>query len=126
LLRVFSYFFHALFAFVTLAMAVITLADGRQTVNFYLLPWQGRALAYGLLVLAAVGVVVLLLAVRGKTQALYVAWSVLVLLLVVRYFFFSEFGFTPGSGEFTWAMVLTLSALLAVLGARMMPARTSR
>ena len=125
-LRFFSYAFHALFVFVASAMAVITLASGPQTVNFYLLPWQGKALVYGLLVLAAIGVIVLLLAVRGKTQMLYVLWSVLVLGLVVRYFFFSDYGFTPDTGEFTWAMVFTLSALLALLGARMKPASKSR
>ena len=125
-LRLFSYVFHALFVFVTLAMAVITLVGGPQTVNFYLLPWQGRALVYGLLVLAAAGVIVLLLAVRGRTQKLYRIWSVLVLLLVVRYFFFSDYGFTPDTGEFRSALILVLGALLALAGARMEPAPNSR
>ncbi len=126
LLRLFSYVFHALFVFVTLAMAVITLVGGPQTVNFYLLPWQGKALVYGLLVLAAAGVIVLMLAVRGRTQRLYLIWSVLVLLLVVRYFFFSDYGYIPGTGDFTWAVVFVAAGLLALLGARMKPAPNSR
>jgi hypothetical protein len=125
-LRFFSYVFHAAFAFVTLVMAVIALADGPQTVNFYLLPWEGKALAYGLLILAAVAVIVLLLAVRGKTQTLYLVWSVLVLGLVVRYFCFTDYGFTPDTGEFTYATVFMLGALLALLGAGVKPARHAR
>ena len=122
-LRFFSYVFHAAFAFVTLAVAVITLADGPQTINFYLLPWEGKALAYGLLILAAVGIIVLLLAVRGKTQTLYLVWSVLVLGLVVRYFCFTDYGFAPDTGEFTYAVAFMLSAVVALLGAGVTPAR---
>jgi hypothetical protein len=126
LLRLFSYVFHALFVFVASVMAVLTLVSGPQTINFYLLPWQGRALVYGLLALAGIGVLVLLLAVRGKMQMLYVLWSALVLGLVARYFFFTSYGFTPDTGEFTWAMIFVLAALLALLGARMKPAPNSR
>ncbi len=125
-LRLFSYVFHALFVFVVSAVAGITLASGPETVNFYLLPWAGKALVYGLLALAGAGVIVLLLAVRGKMQTLYLLWSVLVLGLVVRYFFFSDYSFTPATGEFTYGMAFILAALAALLGARVKPAHNTR
>ena len=134
LLRVYSYFFQAAFVFVSLAMAALMLASGPQTVNFYLLPWQTWTLTVKVSVLvglAVVGLFVLLMAVRGKLQMVYVAWSVLVLALVVRYFLLSPLGYTPTSGGFTAvvskfggftaALCLILAAMIAVLGASMKP-----
>ncbi len=125
-LRFFSFVFNALFVFATLAMAIITLVSGPETINFYLLPLRGKALVYGLFTLAAAGVIVLLLAVRGRAQTLYNVWSLLALGLVVRYFFFTEYGYIPGTSDFTWALVFTLSALLALVGARRKPVRSER
>jgi hypothetical protein len=126
LLRAFSYVFHALFILVTLVMAGVLLASGKQSVNFDLLPLTGRPLAYGLAALALVGVVSLLLAVRRKAQMLYVVWSVFVLALVVRFLFFSTHGYTPGSGDFNTAIYAVAAAILAALGARQKPGLNSR
>lgn len=135
LLRLYSYFFQAAFVVVSLAMAVLMLVSGPQTVNFYLLPWQTWTLTVRISVLiglAVVGALVLLMAVRGKLQIVYVAWSVLVLALVTRYFLLSPLGYTPTSGGlaavlskpggFTSALLLILAAIIAVLGATMKPA----
>lgn len=116
-------------------MAVLMLVSGPQTVNFYLLPWQTWTLTVRISVLiglAVVGALVLLMAVRGKLQIVYVAWSVLVLALVTRYFLLSPLGYTPTSGGltavlskpggFTSALLLILAAIIAVLGATMKPA----
>ena len=102
-------------------MAVIAMVGEPQTVNFYLLPWEGRTLVWGLLALALIGAAVLFLAVRGRAQATYRIWSLLVLALVVRYFFFSNYSFTPDTGEFTYALCLLLATLLAVFGAGVKP-----
>ena len=127
LLRAFSYVFHALFILVTLMMAGVLVASGKQSVNFDLLPLlTGRPLIYGLVALALVGAVVLLLAVRHKAQMLYVAWSVFVLALVVRFFFFSSQGYVPGSGDFNVALYALAAAILAALGARQKPGLNSR
>ena len=117
LLRGFSYVFHALFILVSLVMAGVLVASGKQTVSFDLLPLTGKPLVYGLVALALIGAVVLLLAVRHKAQTLYVAWSVVVLALVVRFFFFSSYGYTPGSGDFNSALYVLAAAILAALGA---------
>ncbi len=126
LLRAFSYVFHALFILVTLVMAGVLVASGKQSVNFDLLPLTGRPMVYGLVALALVGAVLLLLAVRHKAQMLYVAWSVFVLALVVRFFFFSSQGYVPGSGDFNAALYALAAAILAALGARQKPAANSR
>jgi len=126
LLRFYACLFHALFVAIAGGMAVMLAASGPQTLNFYLLPWQGRALIYGLIAMALVGALVLLLAVRGKAQMLFLVWSLLLLVLVVRYFFFTQFGFTPGTGEFKFALCFVVAAMVAVLGAGMSSARDYR
>jgi len=85
LLRIFSYFFNGMFAAVSLAMAVVILASGPQTVNFSLLPVSGRPQAYWLIGLGLLGIVILLAAVRGKGQPLYAVWTVFAFALVVRF-----------------------------------------
>jgi hypothetical protein len=126
LLRLFSYAFNALFVFVASAMAVITSIGPPHTLNFHLLPWQGRALFWGLVALALMGAVVLMLAVRGKAQPVYRLWSLLVLALMVRYFFFSGYAFTPDTGEFTFAVGIVLCAVVSLLGAGIPVAARSR
>jgi hypothetical protein len=134
LLRLYSYFFLAAFAVVSLAMAVLMLVSGPQTVNFYLLPWETwtRTVRISALIgLALVGILVLLMAVRGKLQIVYIAWSVLALALIARYCFLSPQSYTPvaggftaallKSGDFICALLLILAAIIAVLGASMRP-----
>ena len=53
LLRVFSYVFNGLFAAVSLVMAVVILASGKQALNFSLVPVEGRPQAYWLIALAS-------------------------------------------------------------------------
>jgi len=126
LLRLYSYAFHGLLAFAAAAVAIVSLASNPSTVNFYLLPWQGRPLIYGLIVLALVGALILLMAVRGKMQRLFVGWSVVLLALVMRCFFFSPFSFTPETGEITSALAAVLAAALAVVGAGVKPEPDAR
>jgi hypothetical protein len=125
-LRYFSYAFNALFVFILVAVSVVWLASGPLTVNFYLLPWEGQALVYSLLGLALAGAFVLLMAVRGKMQGLFLGWSVVVLLLIVRYYFFSPYSFTPDTGNYRVALLIVLSAMVAVVGAWMRPASSCR
>ncbi len=113
LLRLFSYAFQALFIFVTAAMAVITRVGAPQTVNFPLLPRGGT---WALAATAAIGTVILLLAVRGKAQPLYRIWSLIVLFLVVRYFFFTDFAFTPDTSGVFVALAVVLCAFTAFIG----------
>ncbi len=94
--------------------------------NFYLLPWGGQALAYSLIGLALAGGFVLLMAVRGKMQGLFLGWSVLLLLLIVRYYFFSPYSFTPDTGNYKVALLIILCAMVAAVGAWVKPASSCR
>lgn len=117
ILRLYSLAFNTLFVLAILAMLLIILLSRPSTVNFYLLPWEGGALIYGLLVLIVIGAVVLTLAWRGKLNKGFLAWSILVLALIIRYYFFSPFRFIPDSGQVLLALGLILASLLAAVGA---------
>lgn len=117
ILRLYSLAFHALFVLVILAMVLIVLLSRPSTVNFYLLPWEGGALIYGLIVLALIGAVIVLFAWRGQLNGAFLAWSVLVVALIIRYYFFSPYRFTPGSGDVLAALAVILAAVLASAGA---------
>ena len=125
-LRYFSYAFSALFVFILVAVAVVWLASGPLTLNFYLLPWGGQALVYSLIALALAGAFVLLMAVRGKMQGLFLGWSVLLLLLTVRYYFFSPYAFSPDTGNYKMALLIILCAMVAAIGAWVKPASSVR
>ncbi len=124
LLRSFSFAFVGLFSLVSLAMAVIILASGPQTVNFSLVPVEGRPQAYWLIGLGLVGLLVLLAAVRGGAQKVYLAWTALVVVLVVRYFY-ASYSYVPDSGDYKLALYSIFAAFLAAIGAGMRPAERS-
>ncbi|RPI19902.1 MAG: hypothetical protein EHM65_00935 [Acidobacteriales bacterium] len=127
LFRCYSLAFHALFVFIAAGMAVVMLASGPHTINFFLLPWTSDAsLVYGLIALALIGVTILLLAARGKMRLLFLLWSLLVLGLIVRYFFFSQYTFTPQSGELRFALLAILASAVAVIGAGLRPSARTR
>ncbi len=126
LFRCYSLAFHALFIFIAAGMAVVVLASGPHTFNFFLLPWTGRAMVYGLIALALIGVAILLLAAAGKMRLLFLLWSLLVLGLIVRYFFFSPYTFTPESGQLCVALWTILASAVAVIGAGLRPSARTR
>jgi hypothetical protein len=109
-----------------LAISIIVLASKTTTVNFYLLPWEGKALLYGTIALALLGLAIVLLTWRGKMQKLFLGWSLLVFVLIVRYYFFSPNSFYPDSGEFTFALLVVLAAAVAVVGSGISPAASGR
>lgn len=122
IVRFYSYAFSILCVFSVLAMSVIIFVSKSVTVNFYLFPWEGKALLYSMIGLALAGLAVVLLTWRGKMQGLFLVWSLLVLALIVRYFFFTPNSFTPDSGEFTLALGVVLAAAVAAAGAGLKPA----
>jgi Kef-type K+ transport system membrane component KefB len=54
-------------------------------------------------------------------QSLFFVWSLLALVLIVRYYFFTPNFFTPDSGEFTFALFVILAAAIAAAGAGLKP-----
>jgi len=115
LVRVFSYLFHFVLTAFLLAVSAVALSSG-QSLQLEMLPWQGRTLTYALFGGALAGLVLVILAVRGKWRPLFFLWSLAVLALMARGFFFSHYYFA-GPPEFHTALYLTAGAFIAALGA---------
>ncbi|MGD0364799.1 MAG: hypothetical protein ABSC93_28310 [Bryobacteraceae bacterium] len=114
-MRVFSYLFHGLLTLFLLGISVVALSSG-QPLTLEMLPWQGPALTWWLLGAAMAGLASVILAIRGKWRALFFLWSLAVLAITVRGFFFSHYYFA-GPPEFHQALYLTAGALIAAVGA---------
>jgi len=115
LMRVFSYLFHGLLTLFLLAISVVALSSG-QPLQLEMLPWQGPPLTWWLLGGALVGLVSVVLAICRKWRPLFFLWSLAVLAMMARGFFFSHYYFA-GPPEFHRALYLTAGALIAVFGA---------
>lgn len=115
LMRVFSYLFHGLLTLFLLAISVVALSSG-QPLQLEMLPWQGQSLTYWLFGAALIGLASVVLAIFRKWRPLFFLWSLVVLLMMAKGFFFSHYYFA-GAPEFRGALYLTAGALIAVFGA---------
>ena len=115
LMRVFSYLFHLLLTLFLLAISCVALSSG-QPLQLEMLPWQGQTLTWWLLGAALVGLASVILAICRKWRPLFFLWSLAVLAMLARGFFFSHYYFA-GPPEFRGALYLTAGALVAVVGA---------
>jgi hypothetical protein len=115
LMRVFSYLFHGLLTLFLLGISVVALPSG-QPLQLEMLPWTGPALTWSLLVAALAGLASVVLAVCRKWRPLFFLWSLAVLVMLARGFFFSHYYFA-GPPEFHGALYLTAGALIAAFGA---------
>ena len=114
-MRVFSYLFHGLLTLFLLALSVVALSSG-QPLRLEMLPWQGQTLTWWLLSAALAGLLSVILAIFRKWRLLFFLWSLAVLGMMARGFFFSHYYFA-GPPEFHLALYLTAGALIAVFGA---------
>ncbi len=115
LMRLFSYLFHGLLALFLLGIALLALSSG-QTLQLDMLPWQGSPLTYWLLFAALLGLISVILAILRIWRPLFFVWSLAVLLMMARGFFFSRYHFA-GPPDFHRALLLTGGALIAAWGA---------
>lgn len=115
-MRVYSYLFHGLLSLVMILMALVSWLSGAHAFNLFLLPWQGSVLRWVLLVCGLVGLVVVWLATRQRLPVLFLAWSALVFLALLRGFFFGWVHYLRGPYPLSWALTLTLAALAALAG----------
>jgi hypothetical protein len=128
LMRIYSYVFHGLLALVLVLLAAAALAAGVDKLQLGMLPWTGMTLIYMLLLGGLMGILSVILAVRGKLRFLFLLWSVVVAVMTIKGYIFSPYRFpTPGWGN---AKYLIPGSLLAILGAwfqfRQQPARAKR
>ncbi|MCX6625629.1 MAG: hypothetical protein NTY38_32120 [Acidobacteria bacterium] len=87
-----------------------------MNLNLDMLPWSSGTAATWLLGLSLLGIISIVLALKGVLRILFVVWSAVVVVLMVRGFFFSPYVF-DGATDFRNALLLTFGALLALAGA---------
>ena len=80
-----------------------------------MLPWQGDTLERAVFVGGIIGLVTVLLAMRGVLRILFLIWSFLVLVMLLKGYIFSGYKFQPN--EFRTALYLIAASFLALFGA---------
>ena len=115
LLSFLSYVFHGLLCLILLAMSGLAIAAGAQTLQLGMLPWTGPTLLYTLFFGALLGLVTVILAIKGTWRPLFFVWSLVVTLLLLKGYIFSHYHFSPG--EFRTAMCLIAGSVIALMGA---------
>ena len=114
-MRYFSYVFHTLLALFLLAISGLALASGGGDLHLGMLPWKGDTLSYVLLFASLFGLITIALAVRGTLRILFLIWSFVVFVMVVKGYIFSGYKFGPH--EFKTAAWLIALSLVALIGA---------
>jgi hypothetical protein len=115
IMRYFSLLFHLVLILFLVAVSGLALASGTPSLNLQMLPWSGATLSYVLFFGALAGLVIVLLAVRRTLRVLFLLWSLVVFVLLVKGYIFSGYKFA--TGEFKTAIYLIVASLIAVLGA---------
>ena len=115
LLRLFSYLFHGLLALFLIGASGLALASGAPSLELAMLPWTGTTLAWTVLGGGVLGLVSVILALFSKWRFVFLLWTLVVAVLLVRGYIFSGYRFQPGSVLI--ALFLTIGSLLAVMGA---------
>jgi hypothetical protein len=115
IMRYFSYLFHTLLALFLIAISGLATASGSGDLHLGMLPWTGDTLERVVLIGAIVGLVIVILAMRGVLRILFLIWAFLVFVLMVKGYIFSGYKFGPN--EFRTALYLIGAAFLSLFGA---------
>jgi hypothetical protein len=115
LMRYYSYLFHLLLALFLLAVSGLALASGSPSLHLGMLPWTGQTLTYILFFGALAGLIAVFLAMKGTLRILFLLWSALVAIFLIKGYIFSGYKFQVG--EFKTAMYLIVASLIALPGA---------
>jgi hypothetical protein len=115
IMRYFAYLFHIVLALFLFALSGIAISTGTGSLRLGMLPWTGDTLNYVLIGSAVVGLLTVLLAMKGVLRILFLLWSFLVFVMLVKGYIFSRYTFQPN--EFRIALFLIGGSLLALLGA---------
>jgi hypothetical protein len=114
LLRFVSYVFHGLLCLGLLLLSVLLLISGSPIVELKMLPWTGSTLLYALLGGSILGLIILLLALRGTLRFLFFLWSLAVVVQIVRGYYLSGYRFSPG--EPRSVLYMFIGSLVALIG----------
>lgn len=115
LLRVFSYLFHGLLVAFLLATSGLALSSGPGRLSLGMLPWTGDTLIFVLFFGSLFGLLALILALGGKTRALFFLWNLAVAVLLLKGYVFSWYHFAPGESKIAGGLLA--GACLALAGA---------
>jgi hypothetical protein len=114
-MRYFSYLFHLLLIAFLIAISGLAMSSGTPSLRLGMLPWTGSTLIYVVFFGALAGLVTVLLALRGSLRVLFLIWSLLVAILLLKGYIFSGYQFH--TGEFKTAIYLIVASLIALAGA---------
>jgi hypothetical protein len=114
LLRIYSYLFELGLSLFLIGLAIVAWASRPNNLALGMLPWEGAALGWIILILGIVGMASVLLA-GSRLRWIFPLWSLFVLIMMVRGFFLSSYSF-GSANEFQLAVWLTAGALIAFLG----------
>jgi hypothetical protein len=123
-MRYFSYIFHTLLALFLIAISGLAMASGGGDLRLRMLPWEGDTLERVVFAGAVIGLVTVILAIRGVLRILFLIWSFLVFVLLVKGYIFSSYKFQPN--EFRTALYLIAASFIALFGAWFQLQRTQR
>ncbi|HUP04606.1 MAG TPA: hypothetical protein VMU19_11495 [Bryobacteraceae bacterium] len=123
IVRYYSYAFHALLALFLIGVSAVALGSSPTSLRLDMLPWSGATLTYVVFFGGLFGLLTVALAFLHKLPVLFFVWALAVLVLLVKGYVFSGYGFEPGG--FATAVELTIGALLTLPGSwlQMRPAR---
>jgi hypothetical protein len=124
LLSFLSYVFHSLLCLILLAMSGLAMAAGARTLQLGMLPWTGSTLLYTVFFGALLGLLTVMLALKGTLRPLFFLWSLAVTLLLVKGYILSAYRFSPG--EFRMVMYLIVGSVIALMGAWVQMVRKRR
>jgi uncharacterized membrane protein len=124
LLSFLSYVFHGLLCLILVAMSGLALAAGAKSLQLGMLPWTGSTLLYTMFFGALLGLLTVILAIKGLLRPVFFVWSLAVTILLVKGYIFSGYRFTPG--EFRTAMYLIVGSIIALLGSWVQMGSTER
>jgi hypothetical protein len=116
LLRVFCYLFHTILSLSLLALGGVAVLSNVHDMKVETLPWQGAELNHLLIILGIVGFASVLLAVTGKLRFLLAAWSLYVVVMLVRGVFLSSTVSFEGPNDFHNWLWLIGGAVAALIG----------
>lgn len=115
IVKFYSYLYHLVLVLFLLGFSLVAFLNGMHNLRLDMLPWTGSALTWWLLYLGLAGLIIIGLAVMRILRVLFLLWTVAVLALMIRGFFFSSYLFDGWTG-FKWALLYVVGALLAVVG----------
>jgi hypothetical protein len=115
LMRYYSYLFHLLLALFLVAVSGLALASGSGNLRLGMLPWTGQTLTYAVFGGGLAGLIAVLLAMKGTLRIVFLLWSAVVAVFLIKGYIFSGYKFQVG--EFRTAVYLIVASLIALPGA---------